>query len=163
MAKKKSNKKHVENKKAVPKKIKLDDLEYIQMNTFCAVPPELFEQGKPNSFDIDKLYQYSEVVCSSPLTYLYWMIDNRKQVKGILWMTIDILSGNINVNVLSVDPEYQDKEVIPRVREKIREFKPEIEKALGIELTDKVVFSTSRPEAFAEAGAVRSELVRMEM
>lgn len=89
------------------------DLKFIRLthpDLFGFIPQELFEQVKERDPDVivDNLYKFGPAQLSSPLTFLYVMVDDKYSVKGVLWAGINEFSNNLEVSILSVDKEYQN-------------------------------------------------------
>ena len=119
------------------------------------IPRYLFEQVKDNTFNIDKIYQLAHTFISSPLTRFYALIDD-KTVKGILWAYVNLLNEKIQVNILSVDKEYQFSNAIEKTLEFIRTWQSKDENL-------KIQFTTTRPHAYEKSGFEKSKQIIMEI
>lgn len=135
-----------------------DDLEFLritQPEVVRRIPRHLFEQIKDNTFNIDKIYEFAPSFVKNPTTWLYVLIDKKFKIKGIFWAYINLLSERIQVNILSVDKEYQDGTAIKKTLEFIRSWQGQNEN-LPIE------FITTRPDNYEKRGFVRSNKILME-
>ena len=95
------------------------------------------------------------MITSDPLTIIYAFVDDQSMIKGFIWTSINPLTQELRLSVLSVDKEYYGSDVLPNIKELIIEML----KAIGIK---KCVWSTTRPEAFEKVGFVKSDLITME-
>lgn len=92
---------------------------------FNSIPRELFEQVKDVDFDIEKVFQLSSKILANPTILFYILIDSEDKIKGIFWAEANILSGSIDVFILSIDKEYQFgdaiKETLKFIQDEIQE------------------------------------------
>ena len=138
----------------------------IIVNAFRWIPAYLFEQVKDYDFSIKQLLKLGASVCSNPLTYLYVLTDEARLIKGVLWSSVDYVDEMLDVYLLSVDKAYQGEETLPAVLAFMRDLqekeRPKLLKGWGIEIKDKIRWTTPRPKAFEKAGFTRSKKVLME-
>jgi len=106
-------------KKSEKRSPSLNDLQFIRIFDPIHIPSYLVEQLKDRVFEVDKFYDYQKMFCVlqtsqgtqlNPTNLLYVLINEKlKQVKGFLWMAIDLLTNSLIVNNFSMDKEYWHK------------------------------------------------------
>lgn len=144
--------------------MKFSDLKFIRLTQpeqFNLVPRYLFEQIREKT-DINRIYEVGMLSLTSPFVFVYVLVDKNieeKKIKGILWLSINVLERYIYVELLSVDKEYQSKEcdAIKKTLDFIRGVN------FGPDMTNKVVMATLRPVKFEKAGFTRSKKLIMEI
>lgn len=119
---------------------------------FRRIPRELFEQVKDVEFNIDLLYKVPSRFISNVNTRFYVLTDDEDVIKGILWAYINILTGKIQVNILSIDKEYQFSDAL----EKTLEFVKSWNEGLKIQIV------TTEPHLYEKAGFAKSKQIIME-
>ena len=132
-----------------------NELQFIRItNTemFWMIPRKLFDDIKDKNYDIELLYKMAGQYLS-PTSFMFLIIDSESQIKGFLWFYLNLLNKKAQVNILTVDPEYQGSKAI----QKTAEFIKSLDKDLTIEIM------TSRPKAFEKAGFKKSETLIMEI
>lgn len=108
-----------------------DDLKFVLINNpgttpevidmvFQRIPKELFEQVKDLDFNIDLLYKVPSKFVNNAVTRFYVLTDSEDVIKGILWFYVNVLTEKIQVNILSVDKEYQFDNALEKTLEFIR-------------------------------------------
>lgn len=144
-----------------------NDLKFVSINNpgtspeiidmvFRRIPKELFEQVKDIEFNIDLLYKVPSRFISNANTKFYVLTDDEDKIKGVLWAYINILTEKIQVNILSIDKEYQFSSALEKTLEFIRSWQGEDEN-----LTIQIM--TTRPHAYEKVGFKESELIIMEV
>lgn len=123
---------------------------------FRRIPKELFEQIKDIEFNIDLLYQCPSKFIGGVNTRFYVLVDNEEKIKGILWAFVNILMEAIQVQVLSIDKEYQNGDVLKRTLEFIKGW-------MGDDENLKIQCVTKRPNAYRRAGWKDSESIILEI
>ncbi len=134
----------MESTKEIVKK-KFEDLEFvrvIQPLMIRHIPPELFEQIKDRPFEIERLYRFADRIIQNPTQLFYILIDKENQIKGIFWASANVICNNIDVNILSIDREYQFGDAIKKTLEFIDTFQKDA--------TVRIV--TSRTAKYEKAG-----------
>ena len=146
---------------------KFSDLKFVRINNqgtspeiidmvFRQIPRELFEQVKDVEFNIDLLYQAPSRFISNANTMFYVLTNDTDIIKGILWAYVNILTEKIQVNILSIDKEYQFSDAIEKTLEFIRSWQGENENL-------KIQIVTTRTKAYEEAGFEKSKHILMEI
>lgn len=135
-----------------------ESLKLIRIYDFRLIPRYLFDQVKPhNEIIVDELYgDWGATIAKSPLSLLYAMADNEYKTRGVLWATVDPITKAISVPVLSLDKAYQDRQSIKHAMT----FLVGIRDKLGFR---KIIFSTTRPKAYARFGCNKSKQTLMEV
>lgn len=145
--------------------MKFSDLQFIRIDKpelFTWIPRYLFEQVKDHTFNIDKIYQLAHTFIGNPATMFYALADKeaveqgKAPVKGILWANINVLTETINVNILSVDKEYQFSDALEKTLEFIKSWQGENENL-------KIQMITTRPHAYKKIGFQQSKRIIMEI
>lgn len=105
--------------KKLKKRGSLQDLQFVRIFDPIHIPSYLIEQIKDRNFKSQDFYCYQRLVCLqhtsegsklNPTNLLYVLINGKlKQVKGFLWMCIDLLTNSLVVNNFSIDKEYWNK------------------------------------------------------
>ena len=91
------------------------DLEFvrvIQPLMLSHIPKHLFEQVKDRTFDIDILLKLSQEIISNPSQLFYVLVNKDNEIKGVFWISLNVLSNCIDVNLFSIDKEYQFAEAM---------------------------------------------------
>lgn len=146
---------------------KFSDLKFVRINNqgtspeiidmvFRQIPKKLFEQVKDVEFNIDLLYQAPSRFISNANTMFYVLTNDTDIIKGILWAYVNILTEKIQVNILSIDKEYQFSDAIEKTLEFIRSWQGENENL-------KIQIVTTRTKAYEEAGFEKSKHILMEI
>lgn len=101
------------NKKPPPN---IRELSFVRLIDPIHIPSYLVSQIQGRLYDVEKFYQYQKVACllqtaDGPVlngaNMLYAMVhDKLRQVKGFLWMVVDVLTNSLIINNYSVDKEY---------------------------------------------------------
>lgn len=141
-----------------------NELKFVRINNttpevtqmlFNKIPRGLFDQIKDIDFNVDLLYRMPEKFISGFNTRFYVLADKDDEVKGILWAFINILTESIDVQVLSVDKQYQWSNALNKTLEFIKSWQGENESL-------KVKCITTRPQAYKKAGWKESRQKIME-
>jgi hypothetical protein len=115
------------------------------------VPIYLFEQVKGRSWDVDRLLQMD--ILASEAIFFWGLINNKNEVKGFLWITLDYLSEKINVIAFEVDNEYQSETDIQMALEFLRNnIKSFNAISQDIKLKEKINWLTNDPDKFKPYG-----------
>ena len=114
--------KAVDGKHSTPKQVRLtnlEDLSFVRLVDPIHIPSYLVDQIKNRLFTIDKFYDYLKVACTyktengpilNNFVYLYAITNvNLRQVKGFLFMYMDILNNSLLISQFSIDKEYWNK------------------------------------------------------
>ena len=128
---------------------------------FNIIPKYLFEQVEGRSYTVDRLYKLAPFVVNT--NHFMWVyVNDENEIKGVLWITLDILSEKVNVIVFSTDKEYEISrtEVLEFLRDFIAKFN---ENSEYVELKDKVNWVTNEPDSFKELGGKVPETVLVEV
>jgi hypothetical protein len=137
-------------------KDKVDGLKFIRIYDLKLIPKYLFEQVKPQNFDLNELYAMAPNYESDPLTLLYVLADEGHKIKGFLWCHINTILKTIDVEVLTVDKEYQDR---GQIILKAKDFMTPVKEKIGYKAFRII---TKRPKAFSRAGFKQTGEVIME-
>ena len=151
------------------KEMKFEDLQFIRLTApeqFKTIPLRLFEQIKEKDSDviIENLYKFGPAQLNSESNFIYVMVNDRFEIKGVLWAGINEFSENLEVSVLSVDKEYQNSGAC----EKMFEFLKEIRKEHSLR---KIRWMTNRGKSqqrkyeqiYNEIGLKQSDTIIVEM
>lgn len=135
-----------------------DDLKFVRIDKpdlFGLIPRELFEQVKDHTFNTDKIYQLAHTFISNPLTRFYVLVNGDAKIKGILWAYVNLLNERIQVNLLSIDKEYQFGSALEKTLEFVKSWQSENGNL-------KIEIMTARPHAYEKFGLIKSKQVIME-
>ena len=146
-------------------KKKFDDLKFVRINNpgtdsgiidmvFRSIPRELFEQVKDIEINLDLLYQSPAMFISDLNTRFYVLVDSEEKIKGFLWAYMNVLLDAIQIQMFSLDKEYQ---FIDALKETLK-F---IESWMG-EKKVKIQCLTSKPHPYQKLGGKISKLVLVE-
>ena len=146
--------------------IEFSDLEFVRlaiekpqdiggsMMIFSQIPRKLFDEVKDKNFDVDKIYELSEFILSNLSTQFYILIDKEKKIKGVLWAYANVLKNAIQINLFSIDKEYQCNHALKETLKFVRTWDSKA----------KIQLSTARPKVFEEKfGFKRSKYILMEI
>ncbi len=144
-----------------------EDLKFVRINSpgtepeiidmvFRRIPKELFKQVKDIEFNIELLYQAPSRFVGNLNTMLYVLADDEDKIKGVLWAYINILTEKIQVNILSINKEYQFDNALEKTLEFIRSWQGENENL-------KIQIMTTRPRAYEKTGLTKSKQIIMEI
>lgn len=136
------------------RKTSLNDLVFIRVFDPIHIPSYLVEQVKHRLYEVDKFYDYQRIACTfhtpqgmklNPTNLLYTLVNEKlKQVKGFLWMVVDVLSESLVIQNFSVDREYWNKgEAIDLLEHKAKKVRQDLS-------LKRVVWVTRNPK-FCEA------------
>lgn len=131
----------------------INDLHFVKVSdidTLLNVPKYLFEQIPDRDWDVDDLYKWLPLFILSPLNSFWVLVNNMRQKRGILWITIDPVVKMIAINVMSVDKQYQHNsgQLLNMVKTHLSKFACQFSIKTGLVLKKKMFFSTTRPKAF---------------
>ncbi len=132
-----------------------NELQFVRItNTemFWMIPRKLFDDIKDKNYDVEMLYKMAGQYLS-PTSFMFLLVDEYSKIKGFLWFYLNLLNKKAQVNILTIDPDYQGSKAI----QKTAEFIKSLDKDLTIEIM------TSRPKAFEKAGFKKSETLIMEI
>ena len=97
----------------------LEDLSFVRLIDPVHIPSYLVEQMKTKLFNIEKFYEYLKIISvyqseNGPIlnntSFLYAMTNVKlRQVKGFLYMYLDILNNSLIISLFSIDKEYWNK------------------------------------------------------
>ena len=146
---------------------KFSDLKFVRINNpgtspdivdmvFRRIPKELFEQIKDIEFNINLLYQAPSKFISGANTRFYVLVDEEDKIRGVLWAFVNVLAESIQVQILSVDKEYQFGDALKTTLEFIKSWMGENEKL-------KIQCVTTRPHAYQKNGWTKSKQVLLEI
>lgn len=111
----------------------------------------MFEQVKGRSWSVERLYKLAPLFLANEANSFWVLVNDKQETKGVLWFVLDILSEKLNVIVFSVDREYQGPGNLKSVRDFLRQFIKEFNKAKsGTRLKEKINWVTAQPEIFDE-------------
>lgn len=131
-------------------------LKFVKVEDINVVPRYLFEQVKPDVYDVEKLYEWAPVLLNNPMNLMGVFVDKKESVKGVMWCTFNPITDTINVNTLSIDRSYWGMGIIDEANGILDKFK----KKLG---ASKIACVTSRPNALISKGGFNtSNLVLLE-
>lgn len=144
-----------------------DDLKFVLINNpgttpevidmvFQRIPKELFEQVKDLDFNIDLLRKVPSRFINNVNTRFYVLTDDKAKIKGILWAYVNVLTEKIQVNILSVDKEYQFGNALEKTLEFVKSWQGKDEKL-------KIEIITTRPHAYERNGWRQSKCKIMEI
>jgi hypothetical protein len=133
------------------------NLEFVKCMNMALVPRYLFEQTHFTQEQIDRIYEFGQHITASPLCLFYVLTDEAHRIQGMLWATIDVVTGDIHVKLLSVSKKYQSPRSI--IIQKTLEFLGSY--PFGDRVTGNIVFQTNRPRAYQRAGAEKSQYTLM--
>jgi hypothetical protein len=122
---------------------------------FRQIPRELFEQVKDVEFNISLLYQMPSKFIGGANNMFYVLVDDEDLIKGILWCYLNILTEAIQIQVLSIEKEYQFGDALEETEKFIRSWMSENESL-------KVQIMTTRPHVYQRNGWTKSKQVLME-
>lgn len=123
---------------------------------FRRIPKELFEQVKDIEFNVDLLYRTPSSFINNVNTRFYVLTDDGDLIKGILWAYVNLLTEKIQVNILSIEKEYQFSNALKKTLEFIKSWHSEDEN-LPIQII------TTRPAVYEEVGFKKSKQLLMEI
>lgn len=117
---------------------------------FRHIPQYLFEQVVDINIDLDKLYKAGPLFIQAG-AIIFPLIDPQHIIKGILWISPNLIEDILYVQLLSVDREYQTGEAMDATAEFLKK-------------TGKTIrWATTKPKVFEEKGYKRAKSVLMEL
>ena len=150
---------------------KFSDLEFVRIDRpdlfNLLIPRQLFEKVPGRSWSVERLYDIAPLLIFNNFNYI-WVLVNEKQVKGVLWVTIDVLSEKLNVITFSIDEEYEDEDILENIRGSLRKFIKEFNESnisivSNTKIKEKINWVTSQPEMFDKIDGVIPETVLVEV
>lgn len=146
-------------------KHKIDELRWVRIFTPIHIPKYLVEQIRDRDYTIEDFYKFQELNCVTitkegptlnPLNHLYILCNEDNLTKGFMWFTVDALTKDICLQVLSVDKDYWGK---GKAVEKVANFIKEVKRKGKL---NKVYWITNYPKHSERNGFKRSKSVLME-
>lgn len=140
----------------------LNDLVFMRIFDPIHIPSYLVEQLKDRLYEVDKFYAYQRIACTfhppeggmklNPTNLLYSLVNEKlKQVKGFLWMVVDILSDSLVIQNFSIDKEYWHKgDSIALLEEKAKKVRQDLS-------LKRIVWVTKHPKFCEARGFKRSK------
>ncbi|KKL80451.1 hypothetical protein LCGC14_2004650 [marine sediment metagenome] len=129
---------------------------------FRQIPRELFDQVKDIEFNIDLLYQMPSKFIGGANNMFYVLVDDEDKIKGVLWFSINILMQMIQVQILSIDKEYQ-RENLLKSSDALKETVQFIREWMNGNDDYKIIGLTTRPRACRKNGWKLSKHVLLEI
>jgi hypothetical protein len=119
----------------------------VRVYSFDVFPRQLFEDSADEFYFkypdiIDRTYEYGKQICSDPSQVILALVDDEKEVQGILWLRIDIIYNALTCVFVSVFPEYRNNSIAKDGTEFMKRIarKFEIDKLLGSTIKDTTVW-----------------------
>lgn len=149
---------HEEKKKRKKKRPPLQDLEpniaelvFVRIFDPIHIPSYLVEQIKDRLYTVEKFYEFQRLCCLfstdkgpilNPTNFLYALIDQKKkETKGFLWMSAQVLTESLIINNFSVDAAYWGKgESIKLVEKKAKKVMSDLKLKRIVWITKNVRF-----------------------
>ena len=139
----------------------LSDLIFVRLIDPIHIPSYLVEQIKDRLYSVDKFYSYQKIACIYQTsegphlnsTNLLYAIVNEKlrQVKGFLWMVLDLLTNTLVVQNFSMDKEYWNKgESISLLEQKAKSVMKDLD-------VSRIVWICKNPKFCENRGFKRSK------
>ncbi len=136
----------------------------IRIWDFNLIPRDLMLQLKTKEFlgyteeDLDRLYLFGQLVAQDKFSQIYALVDDEKKIRGVLWLSIDVIMKHLWVTLLVIDKSCQNYK--KNMRE-VFEFSKKIKESLKLK---KLRAQTHNPKAYERLfGAKRSKLTTMEV
>jgi hypothetical protein len=150
----------------------IKDLKFVRLDKghlWNMIPRRYIEQVKDRGWTTDRFFEIAPILLSNPMNVMGVFVDSENQIKGFLWVNINLLTEYLNVITLSIDREYQDTKgsIIDHVFELIKDMPNDILtkgilKSLKINLKEKIRMATKHPLAYERRKWRRSDLIIME-
>lgn len=139
----------------------LNELVFVRVFDPIHIPTYLVEQLKDRLYEVDKFYDYQRIACTfqtpqgmklNPTNLLYTLVNEKlKQVKGFLWMVVDLLSESLVIQNFSIDKQYWHKgEAIALLEDKAKKVRQDLS-------LKRVVWVTKNPKFCEARGFKRSK------
>jgi hypothetical protein len=138
-------------------KDKIESLKFIRIYDLKLIPKYLFEQVKPQNFDLNEVYAMAPNFETSPLMLLYALADEEHKIKGFLWGYINSILKTIDVDLLTVDKEYQDN---GQIMLEVKKLLSPIKEKIGYRAFRII---TQRPRALSRFGFKKTGEIIMEL
>ena len=144
---------------------KIDELRWIRAFSPDLLPRYLVEQIKNKDFTVDEFYSFQRANCTisdnngislNPTNHLYFLVDPSNQVKGFLWLVVDVLTKDLVINNYSLDSNYWCK---GQAVKKLSKFVKELLNKLKF---NKIYWITRYPKHSKKYGFKPSKDVLME-
>lgn len=133
------------------------------------IPRYLIDQAKDKDFTTERFYALAPMLIANKLNIIGLFADADNKVKGFMWATINILSEQLYVSVISIDKEYQNcsGDVLQCVFEVIKGFPNDISikqtiKIAKLKLKETIQLVTKRPKSYERRGWHRADVTIME-
>lgn len=131
------------------------NLKFVRVRDINQIPRYLFEQVKPQEFNINALYEWAPVLFDNPLNLFGAFVDSDEIVQGVMWGSYNPISNALTVHVLSIDKKYFGRGILKEADGIVRKWQKKLN-------ADRIMISTTRPRAFESIGYRRSNLTLME-
>jgi len=136
------------------KKPKGTGLTFIPINDPTLIPEYLVEQIRGRDYTVARFFEFAPKFISDQNTLVAVFADSDRIVKGLLIASVNHLSEYFNVNVLSIDKEYQKGTIVSEARNICSKYISEMG-LKGLRMT------TTRPKAMEKHGFKRTKDVVM--
>ena len=130
-------------------------LKYIPIEDVNLIPKFLVEQLEPRSWDVERFYKLGNMITANKMNFVGVFADKDHMVQGFMLASMNLLTENIEVHMLSLAEEYRGRGIIKEATGIVKKIKKEIG-------AKKIEFSTIFPEKFETYGYKKSDLVKME-
>lgn len=125
------------------------------------VPEKLLCQiGGLEKHTVDAVYENAEVLATTPNIWFLLLLNHTKEIKGVLWFTVDIFERQLFVYLFSVDPEYQSCDL--NHARWVGEFLFGLTQ-IPADYRRKIQWLTNRPKLYERFGVKRSRRVLLEI
>lgn len=154
---------------------KVQDLKLKRFFDFSYIPRSWLEESKDEQYHPDRLYPLGPMILASPGNYLWVLTDEDNKIKGAIWAAILILSRQLHINFVLLDPEYRSEHSPEEARVEmsfivgfLKNEVAEINKKLEIEksdyrLSETLLATTTRWRAYESMGWKKHKQVLMEI
>lgn len=146
-----------------------ENLQFVRLthpDMFRFIPRYLFEQVKDNTPDIniENLYLFGPAQLASEKTFLYIMFDGSNVIKGMLWAAINEFTDNLEVNILSVDNDYQGNSACKTSLDFLQDIKENHKlKKIRMMTTRGKAYTDKYERVYKKAGLKESNVVILEI
>jgi len=143
----------------------MDELRWIRVFTPDHIPHYLIEQIKDRDYSIEDFFKYQKINCLSakegsfslnPFNHLYVLANDKNEVKGVLWFTVDPLAKDILIQIYSIDRMYWNS------GQAVKKLFSHIKDILKKANLNKVFWANAHPKHAKRYGFKESRMILME-
>jgi len=131
-------------------------LKFTWITDFNLVPMYLLEQVQPKEWEAKDLFAFIKANENKMVIGVFYDKKETMDIKGFVCGNLNPLTKALFIHILSIDREYQNKNVISETIRILRKYCKQKQ-------IQEITMQTTRPGAFEKAGMQKSDKINMEL